>query len=403
MLLDPVSLVIGLAIGGLLVGMILGSKNASLKAKIETERAGLDEHFSSLAQKALQSNTENFLTLAKEKLEQAQEGAKHDLDKRSDAIKALVDPVHKNLDQLKNAVEQIQGTDKALREDLKSLSKETSKLSGALSNPVTRGQWGEYILERLLDKANLIKGVHYESQVVLQTDQGSLRPDIIVHLQDGFDIVVDAKAPINEFVQKLEEDLTRDEIQDIEIRLSKQVRQHIKALSSKGYWEQLSSPDFVVLFLPSEHIFSAALRGDADLVDFAAENQIIIASPTLMISLLRVVGLSWRQVELAKNAQDIASLGAELYERIATFAGHMQKVGKNMEGALNSYNKAVSSLESRVMVSARRFKDMKAAPANKDLQEMQVIEASPRSLMNLEQEEHGESVSEQDNMQVANK
>ncbi len=365
--LDLISLGLGVAIG-VLIGILfylvrasaLKSKTAALEATLEAERAGLGDHFQALAQATLQSNSENFLNIAQEKLSAAQKDSAHDLEKRSQAIAAMVDPVQKHLHRLNGAVEQLSGTDKAIREDIQNLSKETARLTGALKNPAAQGKWGEFVLERLLDKANLMKGVHYDTQVSYSTGDGRLRPDAVIYLQDGFNIVVDAKAPITEFINKLDHQMGEADYNELRQGLSRAVRAHVKALGAKSYWEQLESPDFVVLFLPSENIFSTALSADPDLVDFASENNVVIASPTLMMSLLRVVGLSWRQVAMAKNAQEISKLGGELFDRINNFAGHLAKVGGGINSALSAYNKAIGTFDSRILSSARKLKELKA-------------------------------------------
>ena len=305
-------------------------RNAHLSAQIHAERAALenassvmDQRFKVTAQEALSRTSEDFLRLAQERLKQDHASSKHELEKRQNAIGDMVKPIEKRLEALGGAIEQVKGTDQALREDLKTLSGETARLVGALRDPAAQGKWGEYILEKLLDDSGLIKGVHYQTQVSMDTENGKQRPDVVVHLQDGFNIIVDAKAPINEMAARLgERDVSESEYQDIMNNLARQVRGHVQALSKKSYWDNdIESPDFTVLFLPSEHLYSVALRADPALVNFAAEQNIIIASPTLLMSLLRVVGMSWRQVELAKNAQDISALGKELYERISVFSG----------------------------------------------------------------------------------
>ena len=383
--LDTTSLIIG-GLGGFVLAaaacliwvFALAKKKAALEAHIAAKDAGMDDHIRALAQNALQMNAENFLMLAQEKLKQSQDGVKFDLDKRSQAISEMVKPVEKYLAQLKGAVDQLHGTDKAIRDDLVRLSTETAKLTGALRNPAAQGRWGEYVLERLLDKANLIKGVHYETQKSITTDEGRLRPDVTITLQDGFSIVVDAKAPVTEFINRMDDVMDEAGRADLNASLARAVRGHIRALASRGYQEQIGGVDFTVLFLPSEHIFSSALSADVELVDFGAENKVVIASPTVLMSLLRVVALSWRQVELAKNAQDISKLGSELYERIASFAGHLDKVGKGVEGALAAYNKAVGVLEGRVLVSARKLKELHAAPSGADIEAPRMIESAAR-------------------------
>ncbi|HPF78250.1 MAG TPA: DNA recombination protein RmuC [Alphaproteobacteria bacterium] len=391
--IEPFSMTVGL-ICGLLIGMILllwrvgvhKSRAAGLQARLEAERAGLDDHFKALAQATLQSNSENFLNIAQEKLKAAQADSAHDLDKRTQAIAQMIQPVEKHLTQLNGVVEQLSATDRTIREDIQNLSKETAKLTGALKNPAAQGKWGEFVLERLLDKANLIKGLHYETQVSINTGESRLRPDAIIHLQDGFNIIVDAKAPITEFINRMDDDMGEGEYNVLRQNLARAVRSHVKALGSKSYWEQVDSPDFVVLFLPSENIFSTALSADPDLVDYASDNNVVIASPTLLMSLLRVVGLSWRQVAMAKNAQEISKLGSELFDRISNFATHLSKVGGGINSALAAYNKAIGTFDSRILSSARKLKELKAT--DKEIETPKLLEGAPRpiSVIDADQE-----------------
>jgi len=387
--------VIGLVLGAVAVYMrqmkrIMGleRENATLKAQEQAskdalEKAGesLDMRFKASAQEALQKSNEQFLQLAQERLKGAQADGAHDLEKRQKAIDEMVKPVHENLKSMSAALEQVRGTDKALRADLNSLNRETAKLVGALRDPSAQGTWGEFILEGVLDKSGLIKGLHYETQVSFESDAGRQRPDAIIHMQDGFNIIIDAKAPINEFTQRLSEDLSEDERLSIMKKLSAQVRKHVTALGGKNYWENVESPDFTVLFLPSEHIYSIALRADTDLVDFAASRNVIIASPTLLMSLLRVVGLSWRQVELAQNAQEIADLGFDLYKRFLKFTDHFGKIGGHLQKAMGGYDAAVGSLERQVLPAARKFKDLQGAKAGiEEISAPQPVEALPRQI-----------------------
>lgn len=388
--LDPASLGLGMACGVALTLLFAGvaiirleRDRAALKARSEAEqvsRTELDGLFARTAQEALKNSSEQFLQLAQEKLKQAQNDSAYDLEKRQKAIQEMVKPVDEHLQKLNIAVEQLKSTDQHLRDDLLNLHRETAKLSGALRSPTAQGKWGEYILERLLDNSGLMKGIHYDTQVSLGSDEGRMRPDVIIKLQDGFNIVVDAKAPVNQFADRMQEDMPEADYKLLLADLAKQVRSHVKALGSKNYWEQLDSPDFVVLFLPSEYLFSAALRADATLVDYAAENRIVIASPTLMMALLRVVGLSWRQVELARNAQEISAHGADLYQRLATFNVHLEKAGRGLGQALDGYNKAMGSLERMVLPAARKLKDLHVQTSGKTLEEPVYIESLPRSL-----------------------
>lgn len=365
-------------------GFIIGAFIGALAAAAFFTRLGAQFRLS--AQDAVQNAHESFLNLAQERLKHAQLDGAHDLDKRHKAIDEMVKPVQKHLESITAALEQVKGTDKALREDLQSLNRETARLVGALRDPTQQGQWGEFILEGVLDKSGLIKGVHYETQVTIESETGRQRPDAVIRMQDGFNIIVDAKAPLNEFAQRLGEDLSENDMQELMQNLARQVREHVKKLGRKGYWENIESPDFTVMFLPSEHMYSMALRADPDLVDFASRSAVIIASPTLLMSLLRVVSLSWRQMELAKNAQEISERGADLYKRLLSFMTHFEKIGKHLAGAVGGYDAAVGSFERSVAPAARKFKELQGggdAPP-----EMREIGQAPRPLaLSAEDEE----------------
>ncbi len=367
--LDPFSLALGIAAGftaALFIMLawvfVLAQKKAALEARLEAERAALEDHFKALAADTLKSNAENFLTLAQEKLKNAQTNAAHDLDKRSLEIKQMVTPVQKHLEQLGGMVKELHGTKQMILNDLQNLNKETSKLAGALRNPAARGNWGEEMLERLLEGSGLIKGVNYHLQTHMSGEDGRrFRPDAIVSLPDSFHIVIDSKAPINDFIRSLDDDLEEKEYKVLQTGLAGAVRGHINDLGKKAYWENLDSPDFVVLFLPSEHLFSAAVQADPTLLDYASEKKVVMASPTIMMSLLRVVSLSWRQVELAKNAQEIARQGGALHDKIAGFINDMLTIGKRIEGAESAYRDAMTKLSEgrgNILMRAANLKEM---------------------------------------------
>ncbi len=379
--------VIGFLLGGGLVGIFFWKtqkENIHLRAEINANQNALsqmDGQFKLTAAEAVKNAHESFLQLAKENFKQTQVDGAHDLDKRHKAIDEMVKPVHKQLEALSGALKQAQGTDQALRDDLKNLNKETSKLAGALRNPAARGNWGEEMLERLLENSGLIKGVHYTLQATLQSGERILRPDAVISLPDSLHIVIDSKAPINDFIRNLDEDLDESAYKELQTGLAMAVKSHIKDLSKKAYWEQLNSPDFVVLFLPSEHLFSAAVQADPTLLDLAAEKNIVLASPILTMSILRVVGMSWRQIDMAKNAAEISTAGAELYKRFLKFTDHFEKIGKNLSSAMRGYDDAVGSLERSVLPSARKFKELQGqASVMTDVPEMKTIEATPRAI-----------------------
>lgn len=367
-------------IGGLFLWAYLRAshENAELRARLQNDE-DMALRFKDTAGEAVRSAHESFLQLAEARLKDAHKDNAHDLEKRQKSIENMVLPVHEKLKELHGLVEQTKGTDQALREELHKHSRETAKLVGVLRDPAAQGQWGEYILEGVLDKSGLIKGVHYETQISMNTDQGRRRPDAVIKMQDGFNIIIDAKAPLNDVARHLGEEMTEDDHKALMVQLAAQVKAHVKDLGKKGYWENLDSPDFTVMFLPSEHMYSMALRGDPALVDFAASQNVIIASPTLLMSLLRVVSMSWRQVELAQNAMEISTLGQDLYKRLLAFTGHIEKIGKGLQSAMGSYDSAVGSLERSVLPSARKFKELQPA-IDKDLPEIPQIEEKPRAL-----------------------
>lgn len=352
-----------------------------MNARLESERAALGDHFKALAQAALQSNSEQFLTLAGEKLRAAQKDGEHDLQKRSIAIEQLVKPVEAHLQRMNGIVEQLQATDKTIRDDLQNLHKETSKLTTALRNPAAQGKWGEFVLETILEKANLIKGTHYETQTAID---GGGRPDVIINLHDGFKIAIDSKAPINEFIARLDDNLSDADIQQIRTGMARAVRGHVKALGARSYQDNIGGADFVILFLPSEAVFSATLGSDPAIVDYASENNVVIASPMLIISLLRVVGLSWRQAKMAENAGKVAELGVELHKRLSTFMDHFAGIGKNINSALNAYNKAVGSFERQVTPQARKFKKYHVIAQSAELPDLPQYENTARQIASLQ-------------------
>ncbi|MCB1532099.1 MAG: DNA recombination protein RmuC [Alphaproteobacteria bacterium] len=380
---------LGFVLGAGLVWLISRARQAELKARLEAGehmRTEMENQFEVTANRAVQNAHESFLKLAEARLKDAQKDGAHDLDKRHKAIDEMIKPVHENLKTLSGALEQMKGTDQALREDLKTLHKETSKLAGALKNPAARGNWGEGILTRLLENSGLIKGVHYTLQTTLPGEENRLRPDAIVNLPDSLHIVIDSKAPINDFIRNLDSDIDEADYHGLQTGLAQAVKGHINQLGKKAYWEQLNSPDFVVLFLPSEHLFSAAVQADPTLLDLAAEKKIVMASPILMMSLLRVVGMGWRQVELAKNAQVISDQGQELYKRLLKFTDHMGKIGKHLQNAMRGYDEATGSLERSVLPSARKFKDLQAGVQLEDVPDFTAIEQQPR-VLNLSSED----------------
>jgi len=372
-------------------------------ALLEDARTRLADAFHALSADALRKNNQSFLDLARETLGTYQEAARGDLEKRQQAISEVVTPVRESLAKVdaqineleKNragAYESLHAQVKSLLETQQQLRAETGNLVKALRAPNVRGRWGEVQLRRVVEMAGMVDHCDfYEQQSVTGEDGGMLRPDMLVRLPGDKTIVVDAKAPVAAYLDALDapDDAARAEQLT---RHAAHVRTHIDALSRKAYWEQFDpTPEFVVLFLPGEMFFSAALERDPTLIEYGAEKRVILATPTTLIALLKAIFFGWRQQKLTQNAQEISKLGRALYRRLCTMGGHMERVGRSLGKSVESYNQAVMSLETRVMVTARQFNSLEVEAPEGELEPLEQVDHLPRHLQAPELTEGAEA------------
>ena len=369
-----------------LAAQLAGARERQAASEEAQQRS--QSSFRALSAEALKDNNRSFLELARATLTQAAEGSKVELEKRQQAIASLVAPVRESLAAVDakiaelektrvGAYESLKAVVGGLDESQKALRAETGNLVRALQSPVVRGRWGEIQLKRVVELAGMVEHCDFFEQQSVDSGDGRLRPDMRVVLPGGTSLVVDSKVPLLaylEAIQGSDDAVRRGHL----VRHSAQVRTHIDQLSRKAYWEQFeATPEFVVLFLPGEGFFSAALEHDPELIAYGAEKRIILASPTTLIALLRAVHQGWRHEALAQNAAEISALGRELHKRLGDFAGHLGKLGISLGSAVEHYNRATGSLESRVLVTARKFEELKAANPDAPLPELTAVERFP--------------------------
>jgi DNA recombination protein RmuC len=417
--IDPVWIEVGgpMLAGGLVVGALvawliargrhrnLQNENELLETRLKTQDAVQAERdaaydaatsrlataFSDLANRSLQSNSENFLRLAEQNLGAQHQKAKRELGEREQAVENLVKPIrealnrsHEQISALEKARSEAYGGIKSqlasMQTSQQSLAQETQNLVNALRRPEVRGRWGEITLRRLVELAGMVDHCDFEEQVHTSAEDKVIRPDMIVRMPNNRELVVDVKTPLDAYLEAIE---AKDDAQrELGLkRHARNVRDHIRKLASKAYWEQFSqSPEFVILFIPGDQFLSAALNEDPELIESALSQHIILATPTSFVALLKAVAYGWRQLQLADNAQEIRKLAEDLYGRLGTFVGHLNRVGKQLNSSVENYNRAVGSLERKVLPGARKFTELGVHP-KKEIESMETLEALPRTLV----------------------
>lgn len=367
------------------------------KRSLDEAHARLREAFAHLSSEALAKNNEAFLQLARQRFETISAEATGALDQRKEQIEGLLKPMREMLNQYQQRLAEIEKSRvesySMLREQLgmlaetqRTLSVQTHQLVSALRRPQTRGQWGEITLRRLVELAGMSHHCDFDEQASIETEDGRQRPDMIVNLPGGRQIVIDCKVSLDAFLDASaaeDEDNRRAHL----VRHAQQVRARARELSAKAYWSQFElSPEYVVMFLPGEAFLYAAVDQDGSLIEDCLRNKVIVATPTTLIALLKAIEFGWRQEEITANAEEIRKHGCELYDRIATLAAHFDRLGSSISSTVTNYNQLVGSLESRVLVTARRISEL-GARSDKELKQPEPIDTQPRALAALKAKE----------------
>ena len=361
------------------------------RAAFELANARLRESFSEISNRSLRANSDTFLQLARQNLETQQEKAKHELTEREKAVEDLVKPIRdaleasqKQIAELEKARSEAYGGIKSQLEEMQTsqkwLAQETQNLVKALRRPEVRGRWGEITLRRLVELAGMVEHCDFVEQAHTVSDGQIIRPDMLVKMPDNRHLVVDVKTPLDAYLEAVEAKDDAERKLGLQ-RHARNVRAHIRLLSTKAYWEQFEqSPEFVILFIPGDQFLSAALSEEPDLIEYALSRQIILATPTSFVALLKAVAYGWRQLSLADNAREIRALAEDLYGRLGTFVSHMNRVGRQLASSVENYNRAVGSLERSVLPGARKFTEL-GVHGKKEIEKLESLEPVPRTMI----------------------
>jgi DNA recombination protein RmuC len=402
-----VVLMLGLTIGIVIGWLVSRQKHIRLQTELEKDRAvhaerlktyqeaetTLREAFHALSADALKTNNEAFLALAETRLREARSEAANDIDARKTAIEHLLAPMAKTLEHVDREIQdaerrrvesgaQLLQRIASLDTIGQNLKEETRRLTDALKRPGVRGRWGELQLKRVVELAGMVEYCDFTEQQTINGDERRIRPDLIVRMPGGRQVVIDAKVPLDAYLRALEAP-NETARQELLLDHARQVRCHLTQLAAKDYAAQVQpSPDFVVMFLPGEMFLSAALEQDPTLIEFGAggAKRVIPASPTTLIALLRAVAYGWQQAAMEENARKISELGRSLYEAVRTLGDRFQTLGGRLKSSLEAYNDAVGSLEGNVLIKARKFKELQAANGGEDIKALEPIDRVPRML-----------------------
>ena len=405
------ALALGLLIGALVVGFWARAKRRDLANDIDVLQTKIKDQdalqmerekafeqattrlataFSELSNRSLRANSENFLRLAEQNMNVQQEKAKRALGDKEQAIESLIRPIRDTLKQSQHQIAELEkarseaygnihGQLESMQQSQKSLAQETQNLVNALRRPEVRGQWGEITLRRLVELAGMVEHCDFREQVHASDGDQTIRPDMVISMPDQRELVVDVKTPLDAYLAAVEARDDGERKAALE-RHARNVREHIRKLASKSYWRQFeNSPEFVILFIPGDQFLSAALDQEPELIDHALTQQIILATPTSLVALLKSVAYGWRQLALAENAAEVRKLAEDLYERLNTFIGHLTRVGRQLGSSVDNYNKAVGSLERKVLPAARKFVEL-GVNAKEEIETPKPLESVTRKL-----------------------